>query len=271
VDAAFGIKQLPVTVANAANTFSNAAPVALPNDGLLAFSPDRQIIELTASAVFDTSFGIGGTTPALDASFTREGTATAVPLADGKILVVVGVSSYDVLANHAAPSLWFWRYDARGVLDRTFGVAGLVKTNSPRGFEHVAIDRQGRIVIEGDHAFARFAADGSVDPTFGTNGRAGPTEHLGGYREAAWMMLDDRDRILALWGDSNGLVGDVARLTADGAPDPSFKTAHPIPTGSYVRSPGRKLIVAGTAPKSFFRNDGANVTETVLIVQRLFL
>lgn len=72
---------------------------------------------------------------------------------------------------------------AAGGLDRSFGSAGVVRSDLSGGVDDaraMAIDSGGRMVVAGTSilagdtvfAVARYNADGSLDPTFGSAGKA---------------------------------------------------------------------------------------------------
>ncbi|MDQ3439140.1 MAG: hypothetical protein M3478_02180, partial [Planctomycetota bacterium] len=73
----------------------------------------------------------------------------------------------------------------------------------------------------------RLFAAGDLDPTFGTGGvvdlPAGTGGREGGSQQAIAVMPDDR--LLVIGGPAAGDTLSVLRLTAAGAPDPTFGTA----------------------------------------------
>jgi uncharacterized delta-60 repeat protein len=96
---------------------------------------------------------------------------------------------------------------APGDLDSTFGTGGLVTTDLGgviNEISAIAIDNGGKIVVAGvasvgdtgnDFALARYNTDGSLDATFGTDGKVttdfnGPT--IGPYA----LAIDSQDRIV---------------------------------------------------------------------------
>jgi uncharacterized delta-60 repeat protein len=128
------------------------------------------------------------------------------------------------------------RYDANGYLDPTFGTDGVVIT--PFGAlsdvaQAVAIQPDGRIVAAGytrigslfDIAVARYNADGTLDATFGTGGKAVIPASASNDQGAAIALTRD-GRILvagfALAGANENIA--VVRLTAAGALDTTFGT-----------------------------------------------
>jgi uncharacterized delta-60 repeat protein len=181
-----------------------------------------------------------------------------------------GVTTFDGGAVRLTPA---------GALDPSFGGDGRVTIELGSSFDEltaVDIADGGAVIAAGFGnalAVVRFAADGTPDPAFGTGGIAAPP---------ITGMIPDRVRALAdgrilLAGYRFGLSFDlvVARLTANGALDPTFGTggivAHAVaptggtimPFGNRYRGPdlivaGSRIIVAGTA------NDGADESIRLL-------
>lgn len=88
---------------------------------------------------------------------------------DGKILLAgreVGTT---------VPDAFVWRFSANGVIDNTFGTAGLASV-ADISLNGAALQNDGKIIITGlkssDFATARLTANGSLDNAFGTNGVA---------------------------------------------------------------------------------------------------
>ncbi len=121
---------------------------------------------------------------------------------------------------------------AAGDLDPSFGVGGIVTgAFSARG---MAFDSSGRIIVGGyatdpndvhdqDFFAARLNANGTFDPTFGSNGQA--ITDLGSQFDAGLAMaLDGSGRPVVVGMTNNGSNMDFAivRYTIAGAPDTSF-------------------------------------------------
>jgi uncharacterized delta-60 repeat protein len=88
---------------------------------------------------------------------------------DGRIIVAVGLDG--------PRRFGVGRYDVDGTLDPTFGEGGKVRTRFRAGSSAQAVARQrdGKIVAAGsaggDFAVARYMADGTLDQSFGADGR----------------------------------------------------------------------------------------------------
>jgi uncharacterized delta-60 repeat protein len=170
-----------------------------PNSNNILIQPDNKIIQVckifdgasrfaviryNANGTLDSSFGTNGR------AITAVGVNDSYPSAgvlqpDGKI-IVAGMANN---ANNADFALV--RYNSNGSLDNSFGSGGIVMT--PVGLQYdfasgLAIQPDGKIVVVGGSedtshvtAFAtvRYNSNGSVDSTFGVNGKV--VSHLGHF------------------------------------------------------------------------------------------
>ncbi len=180
---------------------------------------------LNAGAL-DSDFGNGGIAADLFAG-TSEQARDVVTLPGGKLLVV-GESG-----GHSSDFL-LARYLAEGTLDTTFGVGGIVRTDffgAADSGRSVALDARGRIVVAGwalhdgraDFAVARYLANGTLDPSFDTDGRV--TVDFNGLDDrASSLALTDDDRIVLAGWTSGVQKFDmaVAVLLEDGKLDTAF-------------------------------------------------
>jgi len=248
--------------------------VAFQQDGKLVVggvkTPAGQhfaVMRFTPAGALDATFGTNGVAQ------TRVGTSSHVASAiavqpDGKILLAgftrfVGQNSDFALL----------RYTSDGALDTTFGTGGLVLTDFGGETDQartMVLLPDGRIVLAGqtvsddlaiaDMAFARYLPDGSLDPAFGTGGRA-VVDVRGTPSEVRSISVLGNGQIVAA-GLSKNPVGSwsdvvVARLRVDGSVDAAFGQAgyfisafggpgNDIGAGLVVDSFDR-LLVAGLA------------------------
>lgn len=119
-----------------------------------------------------------------------------------------------------------------GDLDPGFGVAGKVVTPFPGGAhaKDLAVTPDQRIVAvgaaagssgHGEMAVARFLSDGSLDPTFGSDGMGTYPVGPDGIDEARAVVVQPNGRIVMAGSDGRDAFV-VARLMTDGSLDPSF-------------------------------------------------
>src|SRR5215475_9667372 len=153
-----------------------------------------------------------------------------------------------------------------GTLDTTFGTGGKVTTDiahSPDGA--IAIVRQldekyvvaGNSYINGhfDFAVARYNSSGTLDTTFGTNGKV--TTDLGSpYEEATSVAVQSDGKIVVAGGAVFGLFNDfvLVRYNTNGTLDTTFGTGGKVITNlagvsaqAYAVSVQRdgKIVVGG--------------------------
>ncbi len=220
---------------------------------LLPADSDVAIVRYNVDGSLDASFGDGGRVTTDFGSFDELVGDLAI-LPDGKILVA-GASDGDFA---------LLRYNPTGSLDASFGASGRVTTDF--GFRAAAysmvVQPDGRIVLAGtfavtsfdlDFALARYNADGSLDPTFGTGGKLTRVEPL--RTDTLVDAARQPDGRIVVVGS---LAADVVilRLNTDGSMDTSFdfdgRTLGPLNTaGAVTLQPDGKIVVGGSAPGGF--------------------
>lgn len=264
-----------VTVA-ALGPFVGAAAAVVQPDGkivtigeaVLGVTTYMVSTRFNANGTLDAGFGFGGWA-VVDFGGGSGGNAIALQ-SDGKIVLAgTGYGSSSTLDFAAA------RLMPNGTLDSTFGNAGT--TTIPIGSYAIAnavtIDSVGRIDLGGaaavgqnKFAVARLLANGLLDTSFGTNGVT-----TVGNSGAAWGMVQQSDGKLVLAGQASlGPIQEymAARVTANGAPDPTFGFGGTvvIPIGqsatgdAIALQPDGKLLIAGSA----FTNTGVAATVRLL-------
>lgn len=174
----------------------------------------------------DSTFGGTGIVSNPFLGSNGDGFEKVAVLADGSI-IAAGGSGY-AAAN--APHLVLAKYKATGVLDSTFGTNGsaihIFGTTDPTG---MAIQSDGKIVIgsqDGATQFAigRFTNTGTVDSTFGTNGKVTLTVS-GQTQEIKDIALQADGKVLAgavrsTFYTENDFV--VIRISTNGIIDSTF-------------------------------------------------
>jgi uncharacterized delta-60 repeat protein len=165
---------------------------------------------------------------------------------------------------------------ARGVLDPTFGGDGKVTTDFDTGVDvadDLVIQADGKIVAAGQaeigdqgvFGLVRYDQDGSLDPTFGSDGRV-TTPFFGS--EALALAVQGDGKIVAVGAtgtDSTGGDFALARYEPDGTLDPSFGDEGTVTTDFHhgnqlaldVALQGNgKIVVAGetSGPGGFHRD-----------------
>lgn len=228
-------------------------------------SSDFVIVRYKNDGQLDETFGSGGTV--FGDHFGQDEAAFALGIqADGKIIVAGGLFDATNAPNYFGFKIY--RYFPDGTLDSSFGNAGRAYENfddqaaTPRS---LVIQPDGKIVVVGGDAFdrlfvLRMNADGSPDPAFAAAGRLVSSFQVDDSSLKAALQADGKIVI----GAANGVAPDgvfrLIRLTAGGAPDPTFGsggmttstfTVNFVPEIAVLSS--GKILVSGSYTNSNLR------------------
>lgn len=163
----------------------------------------------------------------LDNTFSASQALTSVFLSnaaatpDGSV-ILVGTASAQMPTQ-----IMLRKVTSAGAIDMAFGTAGTALSAYAQDLERedVAIQKDGKIVVGADHNYtpvvARFAADGSVDTSYGNNGYVALNQL--GPRGVRKVLVDGSGRTLLLGMGNNDI--QIARLLDTGALDMSFGDA----------------------------------------------
>jgi len=231
------------------------------------FGYDMAVARLNEDGSLDDTFGTAGLVqPAFGIGEWEEAYALAIQ-DDGKI--VVGGYSND--GGTTSYDFTLLRYNPDGSIDNSFGASGMAKTSFSTNddiLNSLIIQSDGRIVAAGtarylEFALARYMIDGSLDSSFGVNGKV-TTAFPGGYGnygQAATIQTDGK--IIVAGAVSNVGTGDdfaLARYGANGTLDDTFAAGGKISTdiggdgqSAYavaVQADG-KIILGGTSGDYF--------------------
>jgi uncharacterized delta-60 repeat protein len=237
------------------------------------------VARYSADGSLDSSFGSGGTALAAFAHSAYGWAAALYPKVgtanDGKI-VVEGWTYVSSKKGFTGDVLALARFNTNGTLDSTFGSGGEVTTAFPsvgsvtsRG---VVITSTGKIVAVGDngtdYVLARYNANGTLDPTFGTGGTVTTAFTSGTYEENLAQQPDGKLVVVGETGSSWQLV----RYNVNGTLDSSFGNGGVVVTaGSTVANTKAvaiypnagtandgKIIVAGTVKPGNYQEFAVN-------------
>ena len=240
--------------------------------------------EYQANGALDTTFGTNGrVTTAVGPSGSLNGIAV-----QGDDIILVG--SATTTDTPSTSNILVARYTAAGVLDTTFGTAGLASypaavNGSASG---IAVGPGGSLfVAESSYSFSprisyttsvtSLTANGALDAAYGTGG----TATTKGFRGSAIAVGSNGKAVVA------GTIGfgeltktGVAQFTATGAPDDSFGAAGLV-TSAFTTSDtidavalqpataGTRIVIAGTGFEPATGNDfllarytGSGVVDT---------
>lgn len=180
----------------------------------------------SGGAVADRLFGTNGTTTILAGPNAQAKKVKGQP--DGKLVILGSTGSGTSDATVIA------RFNADGSPDATFGNGGIVIISfsaTSESLNDLAIQADGKIVVAGsffsvntqstDFIVARFTVNGSIDPTFGTNGVATVNQSSIDSFNAVAIQADGK--IIAA-GSTSQNFGEFAaiRFNANGTLDSSF-------------------------------------------------
>ncbi len=165
---------------------------------------------------------------------------------DGDI-VVAGHVAYDTTGDFLIA-----RYQTNGSLDSTFGSDGVAVVDFGVYSDAfaVAVEPGGAIVAVGDvgnsypsFGLVRLTSNGSLDPTFGSNGQATTTSGAAAYSVA---LLPDGKLVVGGWGYYlGGEASTLARYQPDGTLDPTFGD-----NGVVVTNVGSGSAIYGVATQT---------------------
>ncbi|UJA18842.1 hypothetical protein HJD18_00570 [Thermoleophilia bacterium SCSIO 60948] len=234
----------------------SAYAVAIQPDGKILVAGETGFYEDGGSPTYSYRFAVARLERdgRIDRSFGRRGTreieidpgggdaAFDVALDGRGRILLAGESGSG--SDALQPSLFaLTRLDAAGDLDRSFSGDGIaeVQFGDYAVAKDVELDSLGRIVLAGygasdvpragaDIALARFLPDGTLDPSFGDDGRVTAAPGPLAYAESAAALSVGADDELTIAGQFapsfDGPADDtdmiVARFAEDGAPDASF-------------------------------------------------
>jgi uncharacterized delta-60 repeat protein len=247
LDSSFGVGGKVVTDVSGL-TEESGEDVAVQPDGKILLAgfalnstngtDDFVVLRYNSDGSLDTTFGIDGQV------FTDFGNSTdwalAIALQAGGRILVAGLASTSDLVRTFAVA----RYNINGDLDQSFGIGGkatviFTRNNKKSGTStasmvwDIAIQSDGRIVLAGDadakFGLARLNPDGSLDPSFGVDGKmiaslGGPTGGSAAYAVAI-QTIDSEERIVAAGyaATRQGVIDfALARFRANGTLDSSF-------------------------------------------------
>ncbi len=223
---------------------ADASAVALLADGRIVvagkvthwvdadvYQTDAMVALFTPDGTLDITFN--GTGYALVNMGGDENATAVLVQPDGKI--VIGVET----TNYSNNNFILARYSAAGVLDATFGTAGVVITDlgaaHPEGIKMLGFQDDAGVdkLIAvgnapdngGDFAIARYTmSNGALDATFGTSGITKTNLGTSDHAKAAVIQPDGKILVSGTTHSDGDYNFSLARYTANGALDASFGT-----------------------------------------------
>ncbi len=249
-----------------------AEAVAVQPDGKIVVAGDTYTTETLydfAVARFnsdgspDSNFGTGGRVTRDFGVNHYDNLSDVLIQPDGKIIAVGG--SY-AINNQAYTDITLIRFNNNGTVDTDFGMGGWGRADFGYGdYAYSALLlSNGKILVGGfsrnvgsldDLTVVRFNADGSLDTTFGTSGRA--VADIFGQDAIVDMVLQPDGKIVGAGYSNRDSNIDIAvvRFNADGSLDSgfgvngkqttSFQTNSDESANAVALQPDGKIVVAG--------------------------
>jgi len=189
---------------------------------------DFAVVRILFDGSLDPSFGSGGRV--ITPIGSEDDHANAIAIQDDGRILVAGQSKAGGVERFAIV-----RYDTNGALDASFGAGGIVVSAypGPAGIAGMTLQADQKIVVAGAHdpallvpaefALERYNANGTLDPTFGTGGRAATTIQTAGNGAAAVLVQPDGK--LVATGIAATFLGSTfatVRYNANGTLDGTF-------------------------------------------------
>ena len=216
------------------------------------------IVRLNANGSSDSGFGTGGRMRTTIRNFN--GLNDVALQTDGKIIVTGQTGDTQAAWDYVTV-----RYNSNGSLDDTFGAGGIVITNvSQVDFSYnVAVQADGKVLINGTSGIVRYNANGSIDTSFAVNGIFTPGF---GISVGRGLAIQQNGKIVAA---GQGYQGNspfrftLTRLNPNGSPDTSFGTNGNVftPIGNQssgsnalALQPDGKIISGGFTEQSGLAN-----------------
>ena len=196
----------------------------------LGHNPTWALARYNTDGSLDTTFGGDGTVTTDFTSYPEDLLALAIQ-PDGMILAAGGSGFGDPNENFVLA-----RYGADGSLDMSFGADGKVTTSFTRHPDvafAMGLQADGKIVVAGQaslavrptFALARYNPDGSLDSSFGQDGKV-TTDFTPGGDDGAYTMTFQADGKIVAAGQAGGKNFNwkfaVVRYNTDGSLDTSF-------------------------------------------------
>ena len=242
------------------------------------FNESLALARYAPNGELDTSFGTDGrVTTSIAGATQARGNSVAIK-SNGKILLG-GYARFGTFATQY-DNFVLAQYNTDGSLDTDFGDNGLVivgfiaETSNDQAYS-VAVQDNGKIILAGfvevglrDFSMYRFNIDGSIDTTFGTNGKVSTDFGATNDWATSAVIQSDGDIILAGFKYPNGGGHGAAFALARYHGDPIIPPPTPTPaetTKSWISSLGGGIH--GFIPKAVIttnNNYGYVRTRTIV-------
>lgn len=208
------------------------------------------LVKLNSDGSIDNTFGTAGKVVTNIPNATSLFLSTMTVSANGKIILGGSADGFSKAALVV--------YNSTGDLDLTFDVDGIIQPNSMVEIQCIKVQTDGKIIIGGNGSnyatIVRINTDGSLDNTFGTNGKfTNSTMTIGGAN--TYIDLASDGKIIGVFGSFATTEINMIKLTSTGILDTEFGTGgkttvnaingNEYPTAIKLQANG-KLLITGS-------------------------
>ena len=249
-----------------------ADAIALQSDGKIVIGGEISslagILRLMPNGTLDSSFGNGGTIT-INVPTGLGGGVQVIGVAiqtDDKILAGISIINSD-----GTESFNLARLNPSGNLDASFGSGGLVTTlpfGQQRSPTVLALQADGKTILAGDGVMARYATDGQLDLTFGSDGVA----VLASSSVRAIAIQRNRQILVGGGGPARdsfppslqtvSVAGLITRYNPNGSVDTNFGTSGQVaclaPISAILAQSNGMILVAGGITSKLVLPPGTN-------------
>jgi uncharacterized delta-60 repeat protein len=254
--------------------YDTASSIAIQSDGKIIVAggsvdnshldSDFMVMRYNSDGSLDTTFGTDGkvlTDFESVGSFGSNDYVNGIAIQSDKKIVLVGGAGIGSTSGTFALA----RYNPDGSLDTTFNTDGKVRTNIGKSVEEgesIAIQSDGKILVAGwgqdgsgqDLMLVRYRTDGSLDPTFDTDGKIITDSGEGSdYGYSVAIQPNGKIVVAGYTYDKSSFL--LVRYNLDGSLDTDFDIDGKVITSigsigngySVAIQPDGKIVVAGKA------------------------
>jgi uncharacterized delta-60 repeat protein len=289
-----------IVVESPGYTYVSASAISIDSSGRIVVAgaefSSNTIVEVIllrflSNGTLDSTFGKGGVDtfasgPLFNSVFNAPATtANSIAIESDQKIVIGGQT--------ASGNFFAARLTTAGALDTSFGTGGVATVNfgENSGAAPIAFVAGGKILLGGNatnasavgsFALARLNTNGTLDTSFGTNGKT-TTAFAGETGVSTAMTVQSNGKIVLVGGESVVNEGDIAmviaRYSANGFLDPTFNGTGEVPynhetsninfinesAAAVAIQPDGKILVAGTQGEG-----GPGGSSSNAIINRFF-
>jgi uncharacterized delta-60 repeat protein len=213
------------------------------------------LVRLNSDGSLDNTFGASGKVVANISGATSLGLTTFTVASNGKIMLGGTADGFSKAALVV--------FKNTGELDVTFDTDGILQPSSIVEIQSIKLQTDGKILIGGNGSnfatIVRLNSDGSLDNTFGTNGKfINNAMTVGGAN--TYIDLTPEGKIIGVFGSFASSEVNMLRLTSAGALDTEFGTGgkttfnavngNEYPTAIKVQVNGKVLVIGSSGGSS---------------------